>query len=120
MLSVPPSSIFNVPEDRYSVRTKPIAIGRRLHDTDLLGSFRRGVAFGDLQLRCAELRDDLFRRMLLRSWHENALLQLRPHLIFDRLWTRLKGAGQRIDLTERLNPKTIKRLECSYVNVYCP
>ena len=36
------------------------------------------AALGNLQLRCAELRDDLFRRMRLRAGRENALLQLRP------------------------------------------
>ncbi len=32
----------------------------------------------NLQLSCAELRDDLFRRVLLRSWHRDAVLRLCP------------------------------------------
>ena len=36
------------------------------------------IAQGNLQLRFSEFRDDLLRSMLLRSWHQNALLQLRP------------------------------------------
>ena len=59
-----------------------------------LRSLLRRAAFRDRELRFAELANDLFRRVLLASWHRVPSCGSVPlPALLTRRWNRLKGAG---------------------------